>query len=104
MNNMCCPEGYSDKARIIPLIKLEHCLNNHRQCVCSTCSRCICTEVDSRGNYRTKFPFRTAEIAKLYPRSIEVINQGPCSICEMKISTGRCFYKIFHTAQELYDL
>ena len=100
---MQCPECYSDNPRITPLIKPEHCLKNHRQYVCSKCGRCICAQVDQRGKFRAKFPFRTLEIAKLYLRSAEVIHEKPCGIYGLKSKNGRKFYKIFRDRMNLID-
>ena len=99
-----CPECYSKFSRITPLIKPEHCLKKHRQYICQTCGRYICASVsvDKRGKkYRARFPFRTLEIAMLYLRSAEVIEEKPCGIYEIEDRNGRKSYKIFANKQDL---
>jgi hypothetical protein len=90
-----CPECYSNKSRVTPIIKPEHCLKNHRQYICKTCGRCICAEIDNNGRYRAAFPFKSLEIAKYYLRAAEVINKSKCEIYELINSKKRVFYKIF---------
>ena len=41
-----CPECYSDRPRITPLLNLRPCLERHKQYVCGTCGRCICIAKD----------------------------------------------------------
>ena len=99
-----CPECYSKYNRITPLIKPEDCLKKHRQYICSTCGRYICAAVTTDKNgkkYRARFPFRTLEIAKLYLRSAEVIEEKPCGIYEIEDNKGRKSYKIFTDKKEL---
>jgi hypothetical protein len=99
-----CPECYSKFNRITPLIKPEECLRKHRQYICQTCGRYICAavSVDKRGKkYRARFPFKTLEIAKLYLRSAEVIEESPCGIYELKDNKWRKLYKIFTDRTEL---
>ena len=67
-----CIECYSVDNRITPLLKPLECLENHTQYICGTCGRCICIEHDPvRGLQRWKFPFKLAEIAKLYLRTAD---------------------------------
>jgi hypothetical protein len=99
-----CPECYAPFNRITPLINPEDCLKNHRQYICQTCGRYICAavSVDKRGKkYRARFPFRTLEIAKLYLRSAEVIEEKPCGIYEVQDDKAKKSYKIFSDRQEL---
>lgn len=99
---MVCKECYSDNPRITPLLKPEHCLENHTQYICSTCGRCICIDRDDkRGVYRWSFPFKTLEIAKLYLRTAEVSCKDVCGIYEITGKNNRIFYKIFHTEKDL---
>ena len=68
-----CNECYSNQSRITPILEPEKCLRNHTQYICSICGRCICIEMDEkRGLRRWNFPFKTADIAKLYLRVAEV--------------------------------
>jgi hypothetical protein len=93
-----CPECYSKFNRITPLISPKDCLKKHRQYICRTCGRYICAavSVDKKGKkYRARFPFKTLEIAKLYLRSAEVIEERPCGIYEIENNQGRKSYKIF---------
>lgn len=96
-----CKECYSNKKRVTPLLKAKDCLQNHRQYVCSTCGRCICASIDDKGRYRSAFPFKSLEIAKLYLRAAEVINNSKCEIYEIENLKGRKSYKIFVSDQDL---
>ena len=97
-----CIECYSVDNRITPLLKPLECLENHTQYICGTCGRCICIEHDQvRGLQRWNFPFKSAEIAKLYLRTADFTNKKPCGIYEIKSSKGRVFYKIFADDDDL---
>jgi hypothetical protein len=101
-----CPECYSKFNRITPLINPEACLKKHRQYICHTCGRYICASVsvDKKGEkYRARFPFKTLEIAKLYVRSAEVIEEKPCGVYEIENNKGKKSYKIFADKQALKD-
>ncbi len=99
-----CPECYSDDNRITPLIEPRHCLENHTQYICGTCSRCICIEMDEKRRLqRWNFPFRSLEIAKLYLRTADVTKKAPCGIYEITGGSGRKSYKIFASTDELLD-
>lgn len=100
---MKCPECYSDKPRVTPLLDPEHCLRNHVQYICSTCGRHICINTDEAGRYRWKFPFRTLEIAKLYLKTAEIVCKDICGIYEIRNNKGRKSYKIFHGHNDLID-
>jgi hypothetical protein len=96
-----CPECYSDYKRITPLLKPKNCLNNHRQYICSKCGRNICASVDEKGKFRAMFPFKSFEIAMLYLRSAEVINEKLCGIYEIEDKKGRKSFKIFSSKSDL---
>ena len=99
---MRCSECYSDNPRITPILKPEHCLENHLQYICSTCGRCICIDKgDKRDVYRWSFPFKTLEFAKLYLRTAEVSCKDTCGIYEITGKNNRVSYKIFHTKEDL---
>ena len=100
-----CIECYSENNRVTPLLKPLECLENHTQYICGTCGRCICIEHDQvRGLQRWDFPFKSAEIAKLYLRTADFTNKKPCGVYEIKSKTGRISYKIFkdNNALEIY--
>ncbi|MEZ3453557.1 MAG: hypothetical protein K1W17_04220 [Oscillospiraceae bacterium] len=91
-----CPECYSEKSRITPLLKAEDCLKNHTQYICGTCGRYICIERDKvRGLQRWNFPFKSLEIAKLYLRTADFAMKKSCGIYEIIGRGGRKSYKIF---------
>ncbi len=91
-----CNECYSNQSRITPILEPEKCLRNHTQYICSTCGRCTCIEMDEkRGLRRWNFPFKTADIAKLYLRVAEVSTGKRCGIYEIISDKGRKSYKIF---------
>lgn len=96
-----CPECYSDKPRITPLLQVQHCLQDHRQYICSRCGRIICAEVDELGKYRARFPFKTLQIAKYYLRAAEVIHKSVCEIYELQDTFGRTVYRIFKDRTDL---
>lgn len=99
---MICPECYAENARATPLLGARECLENHTQYICGTCGRCICIEKDpKRKLQRWNFPFRTAEIARLYLRAADATMKKPCGIYELKDKKGRIFYKIFSGEEEL---
>ena len=97
-----CEECYSDKSRITPLLKPRDCLEKHTQYICGRCGRCICIEHDpQRGLQRWNFPYKTAEIAKLYLRTADYTMKKPCGIYEIIGENGRLSYKIFAGQAEL---
>lgn len=101
---MECKECYSDNPRITPILKPEHCLENHAQYICSICGRCICIDHDDKRDvYRWSFPFKTLEIAKLYLRTAEVSCKDTCGICEIIGKNNRISYKIFHKKEDLEE-
>lgn len=97
-----CPECYSEKSRITPLLKAEECLKNHIQYICGTCGRCICIERDKvRGLQRWNFPFKSLDIAKLYLRTADFTMKKSCGIYEITGKDGRKSYKIFADISDL---
>lgn len=101
---MKCPECYSEKPRITPLLEPENCLKNHTQYICSTCGRCICIDHDEKRDvYRWKFPFKTLEIAKLYVKTAEIICKDVCGIYEIINNKARKSYKIFRNKHEMIE-
>lgn len=97
-----CPECYSEKSRITPLLKAEDCLKNHTQYICGTCGRCICIERDkTRGLQRWNFPFKSLEIAKLYLRTADYTMKKSYGIYEITGRDGRKSYKIFADISDL---
>ncbi len=97
-----CIECYVDKNRITPLLNPLECLRNHTQYICGTCGRCICIEHEpKRGLQRWNFPFRSAEIAKMYLRTADYSMKHPCGIYELKNKNGKLTYKIFASADDL---
>ena len=97
-----CKECYADKSRITPLLDPASCLQNHTQYICGTCGRCICIEKDPiRNLQRWNFPFKTAEIAKLYLRTADYTEKKACGIYELTDIRGRIFYKIFPSKEAL---
>lgn len=97
-----CPECYSEKSRITPLLKAEDCLKNHTQYICGTCGRCICIERDKvRGLQRWNFPFKSLDIAKLYLRTADFSMKKSCGIYEITGKSGRKSYKIFAGISDL---
>ena len=97
-----CKECYSEETRITPLLNPLDCLQNHTQYICGTCGRCICIEHDpKRGLQRWNFPFRSAEIAKLYLRTADYTMKQSCGVYEIQNSKGRKSYKIFTGEDEL---
>lgn len=97
-----CPECYSEKSRITPLLNPKDCLQNHTQYICGTCGRCICIQFDAKRKLqRWNFPFRSPDIARLYLRTADVTMQKPCGIYELKNGHDRLTYKIFAGMDEL---
>lgn len=91
-----CPECYSKNSKITPLLEGRKCLTHHEQYVCGTCGRCICIDKDKiRNLQRWNFPFKSAEIAKLYLRTADASLQKNCGIYEITNTKGRKSYKIF---------
>lgn len=100
-----CPECYVSSNRATPLLHPEDCLLHHTQYICGTCGRCICIEREpKRGLQRWNFPFKSADIAKLYLRTADHTMRHPCGIYELKDDKGRLSYKIFadETEAETY--
>ena len=97
-----CKECYSEETRITPLLNPLDCLQNHTQYICGTCGRCICIEHDpKRGLQRWNFPFKSAEIAKLYLQTADYTMKQSCGVYEIQNSKGRKSYKIFTGEDEL---
>lgn len=97
-----CEECYSENNRATPLLKPMDCLENHTQYICGTCGRCICIEHDpNRGLQRWNFPFKTAEIARLYLRTADYTVKKSCGIYEIQSNKGRVSYKIFSDIADL---
>ena len=97
-----CQECYAKQNRITPLLNPVDCLRDHTQYICGTCGRCICIEHDPhRGLQRFDFPFKSAEIARLYLRAADYEYKKPCGIYEIQNSKGRISYKIFPELQDL---
>ncbi len=94
-------ECYADNNRATPLLNPEECLRHHRQYVCNSRGRCICADVDAKGRFRAKFPFKSLDVAILYLRAAEVVWQKPCEIYEIENDKGRKEYKIFPSELEL---
>ncbi|MDE6762657.1 MAG: hypothetical protein K2J73_03130 [Oscillospiraceae bacterium] len=98
-----CPECYSEKSRITPLLKAEDCLKNHTQYICGTCGRCICIERDKvRGLQRWNFPFKSLDEARLYLRTADFTMKKSCGIYEITSMGGRKSYKIFADISDLH--
>jgi hypothetical protein len=89
-----CPECYSDKPRITPLIDAAHCLKDHKQYICNTCGRAICIDKGINNKYRVKLPFKTLEIAKYYLRAAEILHRSGCEIYELEDDAQRIFFLI----------
>ncbi|RDB62232.1 hypothetical protein C1878_07810 [Gordonibacter sp. 28C] len=91
-----CPECYSDRPRITPLLNPRACLERHEQYVCGTCGRCICIAKDPvRGLQRWQFPFKSAPIALLYLRAAEASTRRSCGVYGLRSESGRASFKIF---------
>jgi hypothetical protein len=102
VNDFMCKECYSNDNRITPLLNPNVYLENHKQYICGICGRCICIDEDpKRKLQRWNFPFKTAEIAKLYLRTAEVTMKKVCGVYELIGKNGRISYKIFSTTDEL---
>lgn len=95
-----CKECYTDKNRITPLLNPSDCLLNHTQYICGTCGRCICIEHTGKGMQRWNFPFKTADIARLYLRSADYTAKKCCGVYEVVNPKGRVSYKIFADKNE----
>lgn len=99
---MICKECYTDRSRITPLLNPLDCLERHTQYICGTCGRCICMERDlKKGLQRWNFPFKSAEIARLYLRAADYTMKRPCGIYEINDGKGRRSYKIFAGKENL---
>lgn len=97
-----CEECYSENNRATPLLKPMDCLENHTQYICGTCGRCICIEhAPKRGLQRWNFPFKTAEIARLYLRTADYTVKKSCGIYEIQSNKGRVSYKIYSDIVDL---
>ncbi|MDR2976201.1 MAG: hypothetical protein LBV19_02665 [Streptococcaceae bacterium] len=97
-----CQECYTNRSRITPLLHPLDCLENHTQYICGSCGRFICIERDpQRHLQRWNFPFKSAEIAKLYLRTADYTEKKACGIYEIRNSKGRVSYKIFPDVQDL---
>ena len=97
-----CPECYTSKNRITPLLNPLDCLENHTQYICGTCGRCICIEHDpNRGLQRWNFPFKSLEIAELYLRTADYTVKKSSGIYELKNKKGKISYKIFKDSEDL---
>lgn len=98
---MKCVECYSENPRITPLMNARDCLENHLQYICSTCGRVICIGPKGAKKARCLMPFGSLEIAKLYLKAAEIMNEGLCGIYEITYSRGENRYRIFKHADEL---
>lgn len=102
MDRNMCPECYSENSRITPLLAPSECLQKHTQYICGTCGRCICIERDSkRGLQRWNFPFKSADIARLYLRTADYTMKKSCGIYEIRDERGRISYKIFSDGEDM---
>ncbi len=64
----------------------------------------LCIERDpKRGLQRRNFPFRTADIARLYLRTADHTLKRVCGVYEIKDDKGRVSYKIFGDENELSE-
>lgn len=98
---MRCEECYSEQSRVTPLKGAEDCLKRHRQYVCSTCGRIVCIDLAGEKRARCFMPFSSLEIAKLYLKPAEILNQGLCGIYELIYKRGEKRYRIFRNIEEL---
>jgi hypothetical protein len=98
---MRCKECYSEQSRVTPLKGAEDCLKQHRQYVCSTCGRTICIDLVGEKRARCFMPFGSLEIAMLYLKPAEILNQGLCGIYELIYKRGDKRYRIFRNVEEL---
>lgn len=91
-----CIECYSANNRATPILGKRECLEKHEQYICGTCGRCICLQKDPKRQLRRiDFPFKSLEIAKLYLRAADYLQQAPCGIYEVISESKRKSYKIF---------
>ena len=98
---MKCKECYSDNPRITPLKGAEDCLSNHLQYICSTCGRCVCIGPKGAKKARCLMPFGSLELAKLYIKAAEIMNDNVCGIYELIYRRGENRYRVFKSNQEL---
>lgn len=99
-----CIECYATDPTATPILGKKDCLENHEQYICGTCGRCICCQKDPiRQLRRIDFPFKSVEIAKLYLRVADQLQQAPCGIYEIISQTGRKSFKIFVNDQAYAD-
>lgn len=91
-----CIECYAINNRATPLLGKRECLETHEQYICGTCGRCICCQKDNKRQLRRiDFPFKSVEIAQLYLRVADYLQEASCGIYEIISESGRKFYKIF---------
>lgn len=101
---MKCPECYSDKPRITPILEPELCLKNDLQYICSNCGRCMCVDTKRTTGARCLQPFATLDMAMLYLRSAEVIKGAACEIYEIEDSkTKKTSFIIFAGQKDLTE-
>jgi hypothetical protein len=98
---MRCKECYSEHSRITPIKGVEDCLRQHRQYICSTCGRIVCIDLAGEKRARCFMPFGSLEIALLYLKPAEILNQGLCGIYELIYKRGDKRYRIFRNVEEL---
>jgi hypothetical protein len=99
---MRCKECYSEHSRITPVKGAEDCLKRHRQYICSTCGRAVCIDLAGEKRARCFMPFGSLEIAMLYLKPAEILNQGLCGIYELIYKRGDKRYRIFRNVAELH--
>lgn len=91
-----CSECYATNNRATPLLGKRECLENHEQYICGTCGRCICSQKDDKRQLRRiDFPFKSVEIAQLYLRVADHLQEEACGVYEIISESGRKSYKIF---------
>ncbi|MEG0873613.1 MAG: hypothetical protein RSD14_05820 [Clostridia bacterium] len=101
---MECVECYSEDNTKRPRLGDTNCLENHKQYICGTCSRCICIEEHpERKLRRWNFPFKTYEVAKLYLRTADYATKQCCGVYEIVSKTRRKSYKIFIDDKQMKD-
>lgn len=98
---MKCKECYSDNPRITPLKGAEECLRKHLQYICSTCGRVICIGLKGAKKARCLMPFGSLELAKLYIKAAEIMNDDVCGIYELIYRRGEKRYRVFTSTDEL---
>jgi len=98
---MRCKECYSEHSRITPIKGADDCLRRHRQYICSACGRAVCIDLAGEKRARCFMPFGSFEIAMLYLKPAEILNQGLCGIYELIYKRGDKRYRIFRNTAEL---